>query len=142
MMSHTKIPTPTALSALALLLLGCLWPAAAARAGEQKINGSVGGCVGPIGVSDQFGHAIAPIGDFGVDGVDDVAVGAPCDDTYGTNAGTLYRLTLSSEGQVVTTGKLYPNLPSGTTFYAQWWVPDAGGPAGFQASNGLQCVQK
>ena len=40
--------------------------------------------------NDTFGRAVASVGDLNDDGVDDVAVGAPLNDTGGSNAGAVY----------------------------------------------------
>ena len=47
--------------------------------------------------SDKFGTSIANIGDRNGDGVNDLAVGAPSDDSGGTDSGALYILHMDTE---------------------------------------------
>jgi hypothetical protein len=50
-------------------------------------------------------------------------------------------LLLDGAGALTLPAFVWPAvLPSGTAFYAQAWVPDPGGPAGFAATNGLQAT--
>lgn len=53
-----------------------------------------------LSAGDQFGHAVASLGDIDGDGVADLAVGAPGDDTGGTNRGAVYVLFLQTDGTV------------------------------------------
>jgi hypothetical protein len=46
-------------------------------------------------------------------------------------------LPLDGDGALVLEGACPPGLPSGFALWLQFWMPDAGGPAGFSASNGL-----
>ncbi|MHC4846664.1 MAG: hypothetical protein ACYTCU_10960 [Planctomycetota bacterium] len=48
--------------------------------------------------------------------------------------------TTSSDGALTFAGAWPPGLPSGATFYMQWWMPDADGPVGFVASNGFSAT--
>ena len=52
--------------------------------------------------SDRFGSALANIGDLDGDGIDEIVVGAPGDDTEGNNAGAFYVLFLDAAGQLRT----------------------------------------
>jgi hypothetical protein len=51
--------------------------------------------------------------------------------------------TLGTDGLgTVSVGGRWPaNLPSGTQVWAQWWVVDPAGPAGFAASNALKTTE-
>lgn len=49
---------------------------------------------------DLFGHAVANLGDVDGDGVADLAVGAPGDDTGGPNRGAVHVLFLRADGSV------------------------------------------
>jgi hypothetical protein len=48
-------------------------------------------------------------------------------------------LTTDASGSRVLPFEWSGTLPPGTGFFVQCWLVDAGGPAGFSASNGLQC---
>ena len=50
-----------------------------------------------LSASDRFGTSIANIGDRNGDGVNDLAVGAPSDDSGGTDSGALYILHMDTE---------------------------------------------
>ena len=50
-----------------------------------------------LSASDRFGTSIANIGDRNGDGVNDLAVGAPLDDSGGTDSGALYILYMDTE---------------------------------------------
>jgi hypothetical protein len=67
---------------------------------EQKIANGVGGFPPVLFFADEFGSAVAPIGDIDGDGVPDLAVGAPGDDATGTDRGAVYLLRLTSAGTV------------------------------------------
>jgi hypothetical protein len=69
---------------------------------EQKIADSSGGFNGDLNTGDHFGSAVASIGDLESDGVTDLAVGAPDDDTGGTDRGAVWILFLNSDGRVDT----------------------------------------
>ncbi len=43
-------------------------------------------------------------------------------------------------GTVVLPATTPPGIPSGASIYVQSWTPDAGGPAGFDATNVLRCL--
>lgn len=66
----------------------------------QKISDSAGNFEGVLDDSDQFGSAIANIGDLEVDGVTDLAVGAPLDDDDGTDRGAIWILFMNDDGTV------------------------------------------
>lgn len=72
---------------------------------SQEIASGVGG--GPIHEDDdQFGRAVASLGDFNGDGVTDLAVGAPGDDTGGFDRGALYVLFMNANGMVASSQKI------------------------------------
>lgn len=67
---------------------------------EQKISERSGNFSGNLDEDDRFGGALANIGDLEVDGVTDLAVGAPLDDDSGENRGAVWILFMDSDGQV------------------------------------------
>ena len=65
---------------------------------------------GPIlNVHDNFGSAIADIGDLNGDGVPDIAVGAYYDDAGGSNRGAIHIILLNSNGTVSDTIEINDN---------------------------------
>ena len=73
---------------------------------EQKISSSAGGFRGNLADDDQFGSALAAIGDLNIDGVLDMATGAPGDDDNGTDRGAAWVLFLDDRGRVRSQQKL------------------------------------
>ena len=68
---------------------------------HQKISDTDGGFATPLDNYDEFGSAIANIGDLDGDGVTDIVVGASRDDDGGTNSvGAVYILFLNTNGTV------------------------------------------
>ncbi len=67
---------------------------------EQKISEDEGNFAGDLGNDDNFGSAVAGIGDLDGDGVLDLAVGAPLDDDGGLNRGAIWILFLETDGTV------------------------------------------
>lgn len=49
----------------------------------------------------------------------------------------VFGLPVGSDGKLVLSSVWPSGLPSGFSFYTQYWVPDPAGPAGLAASNGL-----
>ncbi len=73
---------------------------------EQKISGAQGNLGSGLDDEDQFGHAVAGIGDLNGDGVLDLAVGAPFDDDGGTNRGAAWILFMNTDGTVKSKQKI------------------------------------
>jgi hypothetical protein len=67
---------------------------------EQKISDTSGNFSGDLDDGDQFGSAIANIGDLETDGVIDLAVGAPYDDDDGLDRGAVWLLFMDKDGSV------------------------------------------
>ena len=63
------------------------------------LTSGVGG-VPTYSAGDRFGTSLAAIGDINGDGVMDLAVGAPGDDTGGTDRGAIYLLRMNTNGTV------------------------------------------
>lgn len=63
-----------------------------------------------LAAGDLFGYAVANVGDVDGDGVADLAVGAPGDDTGGNNRGALYILFLRADGSVWSQRKIASQL--------------------------------
>jgi hypothetical protein len=73
---------------------------------DQKISDSHGQFSGDLDEGDQFGSALANIGDLEGDGVIDLAVGAPNDDDEGENRGAVWVLFMDADGEVDTQQKI------------------------------------
>ena len=75
---------------------------------EQKISDTEGDL--PLTTilddNDQFGSAVAELGDLNGDGFLDIAVGAPLDDDGGTDRGAVWILFLNDDGTVQSTQKI------------------------------------
>ena len=67
---------------------------------QQKISGNAGSFGGNLSEGDQFGSALASIGDLNIDGAFDLAVGTPGDDKGGTDRGSVWILFLDADGKV------------------------------------------
>jgi len=76
---------------------------------EQKISANNGGFNGNLDDGDQFGDALAAIGDLDSDGVFDLAVGVPGDDAGGPDRGGVWILFLDSDGTVLDSVKIAVN---------------------------------
>ena len=68
---------------------------------HQEISDAAGSLVGSLGNDDDFGSALASIGDLNGDGFVDLAVGAPKDDEAGNNRGATWILFLNASGLVI-----------------------------------------
>ncbi len=75
---------------------------------HTKISATQGGLAGPIDALDEFGGAIAFLGDLDGPGpsAGAIAVGVPGDDDGGTDKGAVYILFLSSTGTVLSQQKI------------------------------------
>src|SRR5262245_30025653 len=67
---------------------------------EQKITENVGGFGGDLAPADRFGTSVAALGDFGHDGIGELAVGARGDRDGGTAHGAVWILFLRPDGTV------------------------------------------
>jgi hypothetical protein len=85
---------------LALLVTGCNVSYSTNVDSEQKISDTSGNFYGNLDVADQFGYAVANIGDLESDGVTDLAVGAPYDDDNGEDRGAVWILFMDTSGEV------------------------------------------
>ena len=72
----------------------------------QKISQTSGEFDGFLGTGDQFGHAIANLGDLNDDGIDELAVGALSSDDGGLDRGAIWILFMKSSGMVLSTSKI------------------------------------
>lgn len=67
---------------------------------QQKISATSGNFSGVLHDGDQFGSAVAGIGDLDGDGIPDIAVGASGDDSGGSNRGAVWVLFMNRDGTV------------------------------------------
>jgi hypothetical protein len=83
---------------------GAVWILYLERGGRvrqtSKISSLQGGFVGPLANGCEFGRAVAAVGDLDGDGLAELAVGAPTDNTGGTRRGAVWILFLRSDGSV------------------------------------------
>ncbi len=73
-----------------------------------KIGHGSGGFTGTLQDVDQFGAAVAGLGDLDGDGVEDLAVGAELDDDGGSDTGAVCVLFLKTDGTVKAHTKISP----------------------------------
>jgi len=66
----------------------------------QKISAAIGGFTGQLGRFDGFGSSVASLGDLDNDGIVDIAVGAPGDDSSLDSTGAVWLLFLNDDGTV------------------------------------------
>ena len=66
----------------------------------QKVSDTAGNFEGVLEDNDQFGSAVANIGDLDFDAVTDLVVGAPLDDDGGTDRGAVWILFMNDDGTV------------------------------------------
>ncbi len=67
---------------------------------QQKISATRGNFMGVLDDGDEFGSAVATLGDLDGDGVTDLAVGASSDDGQGINRGAVWIVFLNENGTV------------------------------------------
>ncbi len=75
----------------------------------RRIASGLGGFSGELRVGDHFGRGLAAIGDLDGDGVSDLVVGAPGDDTFAADAGAIWVLRLAADGRVRGEHRILPN---------------------------------
>ena len=73
---------------------------------SQKISDRTGTFEGNLNNDDEFGGAVANIGDVDIDGVTDLAVGAEYDDDGGDNKGAVWILFMNIDGTVKAAQKI------------------------------------
>jgi len=64
----------------------------------HKVSARFGGLTAPLRNGDQFGRALAPLGDLDLDGRSELAVGAHGDDDGGSERGAFHVLFLQADG--------------------------------------------
>lgn len=75
--------------------------------GVLKItDGNSGFAASTLAASDLFGYSVVSIGDLDNDGVPDLAVGVPQDDSGGAERGCIYILFMNSDGTVKSQSKI------------------------------------
>jgi len=78
--------------------------------GHQKISSIEGSFPGPLSDGDRLGTSVASLGDLDGDGVVDLAVGTPTDDTAGSSAGAVWILFPTPQGTIRTGHKITTGL--------------------------------
>lgn len=81
---------------------------------DQKISETEGSLslIDVLEDNDQFGSAVAELGDLNGDGILDIAAGAPLDDTGGTDRGAVWILFLDTDGTVLFNQKISDSIIS------------------------------
>ncbi len=89
---------------LAIFVVGLVAHSTFAAPGQvlshQKISDTEGGFTGTLEDNDDFGRAMAFLGDLDGDGIDELAVGASGDDDGGASRGAVWILFLNADGTV------------------------------------------
>jgi hypothetical protein len=73
---------------------------------QVKISNNTPGLGNVLADNDQFGSSITSLGDLNNDGVVDLAVGVPLDDTGGQDTGALWILFMNNNGSVLSSRKI------------------------------------
>jgi hypothetical protein len=73
---------------------------------QQKIADGAGGFKGNLSDGDQFGSAVAGLGDLDGDGINDLAVGADQSDDGGPDRGAVWILFMDKDGKVKSQQKI------------------------------------
>ncbi len=84
--------------------------------GSVKSSVEIGDGAGDLvlpGSGTRFGETVANLGDVDGDGVDDLAVGAPLDDTGDDDAGAVYVLFLNADGTLKTHARIAEGVGGG-----------------------------
>lgn len=68
--------------------------------GQARISDGQGGFTGPLDNNDNFGSAVASLGDLDGDGIGDLMIGACGDDDGGSKRGAVWVLFLNADGSV------------------------------------------
>lgn len=97
---QSRIMTMGGIVCTAVLFSGCTQTYSVDVDSSQKISAVAGNLANILDDGDQFGRALANLGDIESDGVIDLAVGAPFDDDNGTDQGSVYILFMDTTGEV------------------------------------------
>ena len=100
MKTNNHIIAILAIIGIAVLFSGCSNSFSVDVESAEKISETAGNFNNNLDDNDQFGHAIANLGDIESDGVIDLAVGAPLDDDDAADQGAVYILFMDDNGQV------------------------------------------
>jgi hypothetical protein len=88
----------------------------------QKISDTAGGLTTSLGNSDEFGSAVAGIGDIDGDGNEDIVVGVPEDDDGAVGRGAMFVLNL--DGPAVSSNPFFPGWSMLVAFMVMFFVAD------------------
>lgn len=106
---------------------GSLWTAELAPAGTVLAARQLGDAphrfIARFEPDDNFGLAVAGLGDLDGDGTFDVAVGAPGDGDAGARTGAVYVLSLTDDDRVVGQRKISPRRSWARTAPFVWLLP-------------------
>lgn len=98
------------LSGLALVLGACTQTYSVEVSSGQKLSDTSGNLNANLNNGDQFGAALANLGDLNADGLPELAAGSPYDDEAGSDRGAVRVLFLDTTGQVQNRVKLTQGL--------------------------------
>jgi hypothetical protein len=89
--------------------------------GTAKTHSEIGAAellpTSPLNAGDRFGGSVASIADLNGDGVSELLVGAPDDDSGGVSCGAVYVLFMATNGSVVGSQKLASSMGGISTAY-------------------------
>lgn len=73
---------------------------------EQQISEGLNEFDGVLADGDQFGSAVASLGDLNNDGIDEIGVGASGNDDGGTNRGSIWVLFPRDDGRIISASQI------------------------------------
>ena len=104
-----------------------------------EINGATAGAPS-LSAGDGFGASAATAGDLNGDGIPDIAVGAPGDDTGGTGSGALHVVLMNADGTIKRTSKITGATSNGPSLSDNDGFGSSAAPAGDLDRDGIPDV--